>query len=99
MAIAPDDCIIDLHKVSTWEEQPSWNGRPETVRKYPEYWSKFLKHAVLQTPKNSNWEDYDLTLKAELKKAGIVYKQTKKGGEYIKFRSEKDMLMFMLRWA
>jgi hypothetical protein len=99
MAIAPDDCIIDLRKVSTTKEQIGWHGKPETVLEYPDYWTKFLKNAVSKTPKNGAWEDYDITLKAELKKAGIVYKQTKKGGEYIKFRSEKDMLMFMLRWS
>lgn len=99
MAIGPDDCVIYLDKVSTWEETIDWDGRKTKQKKYPDYWQKFLKHAVKSTPNNGNWDDYDNTFKEEIKKAGIVYKQTKKGGEYLKFRSNSDMLMFMLRWG
>ena len=99
MAIGPDDCIIYLDKVSTWEETRDWDGRKTSKRKYPPYWDKFLKHTVKITPNTGNWKDYDNTVKEETKKAGIIYKQTKKGGEYLKFRSNSDMLMFMLRWG
>ena len=99
MAIGPDDCVIYLDKVSTWENRLDVFGKLSTQRVYPPYWDKFIKNAIAKTPKNGVWEDYDATLKAELKNAGIVYKQTKKGSEYLKFRSNSDMLMFMLRWG
>jgi hypothetical protein len=99
MAIGPDDCVIHLNKVRKLVPGRDAFGRPTDVYQYPVYWDKFQKYASAKTDWSTGWNAEEAVIKAELKKFNAVYKQTKKGGEYLKFRSNSDMLMFMLKWS
>ena len=99
MALKPDDCVIHLNKVKKLVPGRDAFGRLTDVYQYPIYWEKFLKDVSTKVNWSTGWNAEDTVIKAELKKINAVYKQTKNGGEYLKFRSNSDMLMFMLRWG
>jgi hypothetical protein len=99
MSIKPDDCVIYLDKLSTWEKRPDMFGRMSEQRIYPPYWQKFLKHVNKKVDWSSSFNAQEKTLKEELKKQNATYKQTKNGGEYVKFKSHSALTMFILRWS
>jgi hypothetical protein len=99
MSIKPDDCVIYLDKLSTWEKRLDPFGRMSEQRIYPPYWEKFLRHANKKIDWSLGINAQQNTLKAELKKHNATYKQTKNGSEYVKFKSHSALTMFILRWS
>lgn len=105
MAIKPDDCVIRIESLAVGtKEIRDWDGRLREVTLYEKYWENFLDHVGNNAKKfkPANWKvnPYDVVFAEELAKYKATYKVTKKWSErYIKFRSHKDLMLFILRWS
>ena len=100
MAIKPNDCVIKLKDLVVKTERVVDRGQIIEKEHYAKYWENFLKHVANTTDWASGWDAQNRNLKAELAKFNAIYKETKKSADrYIKFKTHKDLTMFVLRWS
>jgi len=101
MAIKPDDCVIKLKDLETGVRiSKDWYGGNKEIPVYVPYWKNFLAHVKDTTDWKSGFNAYDENFNLQLAKFNGTFKQTKKWDDrYIKFRSHRDLTLFILRWS
>lgn len=105
MAIKPDDCVILIEDLVVGTKVGlHWDGQPIDVPLYEKYWENFNKHVDAKSKgvksPDLRIDPRDIVFEEELKKYGAIYKRTKKWNDhYIKFKSQKHLTLFVLRWS
>lgn len=100
MAIKPNDCVIKLKDLVVSRERVLDRGEIIEKEKYAKYWTNFLKHVNDTTDWKSGWNAHDKNMSVQLAKFNATFKQTKNWDDrYIKFKTHKDLTMFVLKWS
>lgn len=105
MAIKPDDCVIRIEDLVVGRKRISdWDGRPRDIPLYEKYWENFNNHVDTMSKgvKSPDWRinPRDIIFNEELAKFGAIFKETKKWSDrYIKFKSQKHLTLFIMRWS
>ena len=105
MAIKPNDCVIKVNDlIIGYEDCLDMFGRKDIRPRYEPYWRNFSEH-VDKANNSVSWNGHgknpwDQTIDIELAKYGAKLKRTKEWkGNYIKFKSHKHLMMFVLKWS
>ena len=101
MSIKPNDCVIKLKDLVVERKRVfDQYGEIYDQENYVNYWTNFLKHVSETTDRELGWNAYDKNMSAQLAKFNAIYKETKKPEDrYIKFKTHKDLTLFVLKWS
>lgn len=105
MAIKPTDYIVWLNRAGYWKEEHVWWAEEKELVYYkPNYWQKFYDHAIRDLkPASLKWQyskrEHKHAIEEGLKPYGVEYKESKNDGPYLRFKSEADYLLFIMKWS